>query len=335
MSKELPLVSIIIPCYNLSGYLEVCLNTCILQTYKNIEIIIINDCSQDNSQQIIDYYSQTDKRIVPIQNNNNEGVVKARCQGIEKSSGEYIFFLDGDDYLKLDAIEILVNEIITSNACIVIGQYLHEKDYGYNLEEQIKNSLLSRDEFIKKILQNRLLTLWGKLYKKTLFTSSLNYHDELKRGEDLVLLIQLVYNANIVKGIDKVVYFYRHRGTAITKSQTFNSILHAYKSRFITEELVIKYGFTKEKDYELGIFICFILVAMIIDNGKGKFLDSSWKKLVKAKIKKYLIENQEFASYYNKEFSKNFLRLKLYYHFSISNLRLFGLIYKILKKVYL
>lgn len=328
LAKDNPLVSIIIPCYNLSGYIEPCLNSCISQTYKNLEIIVINDCSQDNSQDIIDYYTEIDQRITPIYNKKNEGVVNTRCVGIEKSSGEYIFFLDGDDYLKLDAIEKLVEEAINNNADIVVGQYFHEKDYGYYLDEQIGDELLNRDRFIRKILEFRLFTLWAKLFKKELFTESLNYHSELKRGEDLVLIIQLAHNSEIIKGIDTAVYYYRHRGTAVTKSQTFNNILHAYKSRFITENYVIEYGFKKEKDFELGIFICFILIAMIIDNYNGMFLDKSWINTIKEKIKTYLLDNKEFASFYRKNFNKNYWRLKIFYHFSLENDLIFSAIYK-------
>src|SRR5690554_7984530 len=107
----MPKISVIIPVYNKAPYLEQCLNSVINQTYKNLEIIIIDDGSTDNSLEICEKYRKKDERIQLI-SQENQGVSVARNKGIQKASGEWIYFLDADDYLELDAFGILMNETI-------------------------------------------------------------------------------------------------------------------------------------------------------------------------------------------------------------------------------
>src|SRR5690554_2682260 len=102
-------VSIIIPVYNKAPYLDSCISSVINQTYKNLEIIIIDDGSTDNSLEICENYRKKDERIQLI-SQENQGVSVARNKGIQKASGEWIYFLDADDYLELDAFEILVKK---------------------------------------------------------------------------------------------------------------------------------------------------------------------------------------------------------------------------------
>ncbi|MCL2072932.1 MAG: glycosyltransferase [Marinilabiliaceae bacterium] len=323
------LVSIIIPCYNLSGYLEACLDSCILQTYKNIEIITVNDGSNDNTQEIIEYYARLDSRIIAI-HQKNQGAAKARETGVENSKGDYIVFVDGDDYISLDAIEVLLRELIESNADIAFANYYEELHSGFELITITDGGIITGREFIKRVLKDRIFTIWGKIYKKELFLSSLDYYTDLMRGEDAVLLVQLAYNAKFVKEINKSLYYYRLKETSATKSQYVKNLLCAFRARFVIEEYLLERGFNKEQDYELGIFICFILVAMLLNTHKYDF-DNFWKQLIKEKTRIYLFENKEFEIYYRQNFNKNYWRLKLNYLFSLKNDRMFERIYKIIK----
>lgn len=106
MEKYCPKVSIIIPVYNVEKYIRQCLESVINQTYKNIEIIVINDGTKDGSMKIVEEYLE-DKRIKII-NKNNGGLSSARNKGIEEATGEYIYFLDSDDWIEKDTIEVLV-----------------------------------------------------------------------------------------------------------------------------------------------------------------------------------------------------------------------------------
>ena len=103
-----PLISVIIPVYNVEKYLRECLDSVINQTYKNLEIICVNDCSTDSSPEILEEYAKKDRRIIIKKNPKNIGLGLTRNEGIKIASGEYIHCLDSDDWLELDAYEILV-----------------------------------------------------------------------------------------------------------------------------------------------------------------------------------------------------------------------------------
>lgn len=125
-------ISIIIPVYNSEKYIEKCLNSIIHQTYKNLEIIVVNDGSSDNSLNIIKNYSKIDKRI-KILNQKNEGVSSARNNALKIKTGEYVMFVDSDDWIELNTCEALINEIKKTKSDIVIYNLCKEyKDYKIN-----------------------------------------------------------------------------------------------------------------------------------------------------------------------------------------------------------
>jgi len=322
-----PLISIIIPCYNVSGYLESCLNSCILQTYKNLEIIVLNDGSIDNTKEIVNYYASFDKRIIPV-HKENEGVAKTRKTGIEKATGDYIFFLDGDDYIPLKAVEILINEAIMHNAEIASGNFIEEFTDGFKEIKSLENECLNSSEFIKKMLANRLLSLWSNLFSRKLFDENIIYHTDLKMSEDASLLIQLVHNAKTIKTTDKTVYFYRYRAAAVTKQQSTEKIFDNFKGCFIVEEFALKYGFTIDNDFEVGIPVCNTLNFMLKSRTKNK-LNKYWKKILKEKIHTYLIESKNFSSFYYNKNRKNYWRLIFYYRFPYICEWLFQKLYRI------
>lgn len=119
-------VSIIIPIYNVEQYLAQCLDSVINQTYKNIEIICVNDCSLDNSFRILDEYSKNDKRIKIINRENNGGLSAARNTGLDNASGKYIYFLDSDDWIDLDYIEKMLNAAIKNDVEVVLNTNIIE-----------------------------------------------------------------------------------------------------------------------------------------------------------------------------------------------------------------
>ena len=117
-----PKVSIIVPVYNVSKYLDECILSLINQTYKNIEILIVDDGSIDESLDICEEYAKKDDRIILIRN-SHEGVSVARNTGIENASGDWISFVDSDDYAELNMIEELINRSLEYDYDIVIGSY--------------------------------------------------------------------------------------------------------------------------------------------------------------------------------------------------------------------
>lgn len=326
-SPAKPLVSIIIPSYNLDGYLDNCLNSCVLQTYKDIEIIAINDGSKDGTGKTIDAYAAMDKRMMPLHLENG-GVAKARRIAIAKSSGQYFFFLDGDDSMPLNTIEMLVDAALKSGSDIVVANMFTERDNGFELDENPHIGKIDSLGFLKRLVGERDFSLGAKLYARKLFTNDLDYHENLKRGEDALLSLQLINKANSVFGIPDVAYYYRNRLTSISRTTNPNtSYFHqVFEVRFKVEEYAINCG-VKTTDFELGKYICFALVVYLTNVNRTKLS----KRLIKEKIKVYLFNNPEFRKYYKVEFKKNYYRLYWYYYLSLPH-KLFSAFYKMFGK---
>lgn len=186
------LISIIIPAYNIENYIEKTLDSVLAQTYDSLEIIVVNDGSKDNTAAIIDSYAQKDNRIKVIHKENG-GVTSARLAGIAAATGDYIGFVDGDDYIEPNMFELLVNNAINYNADISHCGYQmvfpSRVDYYYNTgkiveQDNIKgiNDLL-RGEFIEPGLVN-------KLYRSDLikaFAESNIMDKSVKINEDLLM----------------------------------------------------------------------------------------------------------------------------------------------------
>ena len=196
------LVSVIIPAYNVEKYIDKCLKSIINQSYKKIEIIIIEDGSTDLTKNKINNYANMDSRIVVIQG-NHEGVSNARNKGLDYANGDYITFLDSDDYLEIDAIESLVKWILEQDVDIVIcgttdvyenGEII-KKSYGSNPELQ------DLDKFLENIVLCDVYTcvVWGKIYKKEII-GDLRFNSKLKMSEDFDFLYR------ISKNVKKVFY---------------------------------------------------------------------------------------------------------------------------------
>lgn len=123
-----PLVSIVVPVYNVESYIEECLQSVCSQTYENLEIICVDDVGNDRSMDVVRSFAVKDCRIKIIEHDNNKGLVEARNTGLEHVSGDYVFFLDSDDWLSIDAIEKFVRSAKVGEPDIVVGQGLAFSD---------------------------------------------------------------------------------------------------------------------------------------------------------------------------------------------------------------
>ena len=122
-------ITVIVPVYNVENYLNKCLDSLINQTYKNLEIIVINDGSTDNSGTICQEYAQKDNRIVYIEKENG-GLSDARNAGLDRMTGSYVTFVDSDDWIEQDYVEVLYNKLTEHQADVSVGNY-----YSYNEDE--------------------------------------------------------------------------------------------------------------------------------------------------------------------------------------------------------
>lgn len=230
-----PLVSIIVPIYNMEKYLSRCLDSIIKQTYKNIEIILVNDASTDSSYEIIDRYIEMDDRIKYVEHVNNRGLFQARLTGVEKAIGKYIAFVDSDDYISIDWIRSLLRKAERSCSDITIGDWCYDFNNEYkafnNLDPfRIYNQLiLTGDDvlnaFMKQegtcyswtLIWNKLYTkdLWDKCYAELLEFS--NYHGHMVMWEDIAFSSVLWANATSVTNTHDALYFYYRHDDSSTR----------------------------------------------------------------------------------------------------------------------
>jgi len=215
-----PKLSVIIPVYNTEKYLSKCLDSVINQTLSDIEIIIVNDGSTDNSQYLINEYSKKDERIIAYVKKNG-GLSDARNYGIDKATGEFLAFVDSDDYISLEMLEEMYNLALKHESEIVLCDLVKVNEKG----EEFR-ILPQSPQLPNKIVLEEGLTIFGeigcfacnKIFKKTLF----NEH-RFKLGihfEDVELIPKLILDAKIISKINKPFYKYFERQDSITKTHT-------------------------------------------------------------------------------------------------------------------
>lgn len=196
------MVSIIIPCYNAEKTIKRCLESVISQTYKNIEIVIINDGSIDKTDSIIKKYIN-DNRI-KYYNRSNHGIGKTRNFGMKEATGEYITFLDSDDYLPNDAIDNLYKLAQKNKLDLVVSDYYVDNK---NIKsEKIKSFPITNVKNNPNLIFDINLAPWNKLYKKELI-ENIKFEENLKY-EDAPFVIESIIKAKRIGKLDKETYYY-------------------------------------------------------------------------------------------------------------------------------
>ncbi len=232
------LITIIVPIYNAENSLERCIQSILNQTYKNMQIILINDGSTDNSERICQKYKEIDKRIEVI-TQRNSGVSHARNIGIKNSKGKYIGFVDADDFIEEEMFETLVKSI--EDVDIAICNYERIMPLEDNKEENIKNiknQLLSRKELLEKIQGKNYFQgfLWNKIYKKEIIDKyEITFKEEITICEDLLFNCQYISKINKGRYIDKKLYNYVYYSNSAYNgeyNEKWESVLDAYKQIF-------------------------------------------------------------------------------------------------------
>lgn len=229
-------LSIIIPVYNVEKYLPKCLDSILNQSFKDFEIICINDGSSDNSLKILEEYK--DKRIIII-NKENAGSGVARNAGLEIAKGEYIFFVDGDDWLEEDALEKIINQAEHLNTDVLIfgGLSYYDKkgqNGGYSankLPKKYLNKIFSAKD-IKKDIFKFPSTAWTKLYKRDFLIKNKIRFQEIMVGQDQLPFFHSMITAERIAIYPQNIYCYRknRKGavTSVKKKKNFSPIYVFY-----------------------------------------------------------------------------------------------------------
>lgn len=230
INSDIPQVSVIIPCYKVETYLRTCIESVIHQTYQNWELVLVDDGSPDNSGHICDYYASNDSRIRVIHKSNG-GLSSARNSGLDIIRGEYVTFLDSDDFWHIDYLKTLMELIITHGADIAQCDFLIGTEDKFPTIRTLPNIVIydNRSVFIKQAAK---IIMWGKIYKTVLFRG-VRMPEGLTHEDDWTTW-KLYYRAKKIVAVNLPLYYYTHNPMSIMgnvqKTPDF-SYLDAYKER--------------------------------------------------------------------------------------------------------
>ena len=262
-------ISIIIPVFNSEKYLNKCIKSITSQTYRKLEIILVNDGSTDKSGEICDFWSVQDDRIITV-HQNNSGVSTARNKGIDIASGDYITFIDSDDYVANNYIEIMVNELIKCNYDLVMCSFIDRYEYWKNDVEH-------------KLDEKRLHELSGDIRKDyhklfplpiypvlKLYRTSIIKHNKIKfpetftDAEDQVFNFSYFNHIKTYKYINKPLYYYVHRKCISLSKICTKKSYDSNVNKLILERIFYDNLGIKGKKYLLSDSVLFIVAKYII-----------------------------------------------------------------------
>ena len=294
MDKKL---SIIVPNYNNEKYLSRSLECLTNQTYKNIEIIVVNDGSKGKSDEIVEKYQKKDKRIKYVKHDVNKGLFQARLTGAENATGEYIAFLDADDYTSIDFYRTLMKNAIENDSDIVIGKTVLEYDIGKKIEYNLFNmdfKELNGKECIEEYFSQEGLnfswhTIWNKIYSMKIWKKAEKHYKKINRRlimtEDFAFSTVLFYYANkITKTENDNIFYCQHEVTSTSvKDINYNKVQNNIN------DLITSFTFIEDFLKEVNIYNIY----------KEKF--NKWKHLYSLQHRNYIKEARKLSKAEKKE----------------------------------
>ncbi len=301
------LFSVIVPIYNVEKYLSRCIESVLMQTFTDFELILVDDGSPDNCPAICDEYARKDARVKVIHKENG-GLVSARQAGIKVAVGDYVFPVDGDDAICPDALESAYKIISETDAdmvsfsykrCVdgVVGEIVDDlvEEGLYNkadMEERIYPKLLS-----DKNMKNLFYFLWGKAIKRELATKhQLNVNPAISLGEDLSCAVPCYLDANTVYMSKKAIYLYTIRGDSLTTNFKTSQITQIADVIVGLRNLNIK----KPSDFEEQIsrYSCFMCFAILAAAAEGNHFSSvrEIKSLISGSLHNEEIQKAHFEN---------------------------------------
>ncbi len=319
-------ISVIVPVYNVEKYLDKCVESIVNQTYKNLEIILVDDGSTDNCPEICDEWAKKDNRIKVIHKPNG-GLSSARNAGMDSMTGSYIQFVDSDDYIKSNMIEVMYGNIIKGDydVCVCNYSFIDESDNVISATD-FKKSILKGDEIMPNFLKTTVFNSWNawtKMYKYSVVEKyNLRYDETIKWGEDYPFNYLYFKSIDKMIAIDDVLYNYlSRRNGSITCSMNSGQ---ANRWKFI-KKLVIA-----ERDNSINYKIALSQYASalmciareVLRTGDKAFIDRHFNEIV-----------TELETYYNDFMSLSDLNKKI--RFSIKLIHFCPGIFKTLYQLFL
>jgi len=232
MLKEMPLISVIVPVYGTEKYLRKCLDSLLEQTYKNIELIIVNDATKDDSEEIIKEYIMKYNNIKYVRHKKNKGLFQARVSGAEEATGDYIAFVDSDDYISQDFYRLLIRKSINKNCDMVVCNTVFEEIDGTRNIRPLYQLCFEKDELSAEEIKEKFFsqtgfcfswhTVWNKIYSKELWDKCYEYYKKMNEHlimtEDIAFSTLLLYNTEKLALEYHANYFYCKHPEASTNA---------------------------------------------------------------------------------------------------------------------
>lgn len=222
-------VSIIIPVYNTEKYIARCLDSILHQTHRDLEIICVNDCSPDNAMGVVTTYAEKDPRVKALGHETNRGPMVARQTGIQAASGDYYMFVDSDDTLPADAIEVLLTATKENAADIVVAGHTVVDSNGNKIKEELpfKAGEFAPEDIFTLLIEKRIRhNLAFCLFAKSLFHRDFYTLENQNNCEDMILFYELVGASKRVSLLRKSVYNYYQNPGSTTHSRISRSVLN-------------------------------------------------------------------------------------------------------------
>lgn len=293
-NTSFPLVSVIIPVYNVEKYISKCIESVLYQSYENYEIILVNDGSTDKSGEICEHYTSKDSRI-KVHHKMNGGVSSARNEAMKYCKGKFLTFIDSDDYIGQNFLSELIKRQQSSNADIVIGaetKVFNNRVESHHFPEIIIDRAGFSDLFTKYALQKRC-SPWGKLLKSDIIKDNgLKFNEQIHLGEDIIFILCYLYNCNKIAFISSSEYYYIQRVGSLTK-----------KINHFTSEIAGLNVYNNKKNKIIDRFNL---------NDSARIELSKWGTIFLDRVKISIINNLNFKEAFKLLKSIDWTDLKLY-----------------------
>jgi len=306
------MVSIIIPVYNAEMYLKDTLKSIMNQTYKNLEIIIINDGSTDNSQNILEKFASVDNRIKII-NQQNMGQAISRNKGIKKSKGEFILFVDSDDFIDVETVQICLEKIEDNNIVVFgVNQIIDNKKI---VDIKYQTKVYNANKAYEILISNKLFNYspCNKLCRSDFIKSNNILFPNCRGMEDFLFVLKLFFYSKKIKTIDNVFYNYVQHIGSISKNFNNDKIINTIK---VIREIDLFVQQTKQNKYRkyfinLYYSLIFDTLSLIIRYSEKDNKKNNFYKFFN-EIKKLQIYSFQSLILFNKLNMLRFVKFKIY-----------------------
>lgn len=283
------LITIIVPGFNIENYVRPCIDSIVNQSYKNLEIILVNDGSTDRTGEIFDDYAKKDKRI-KVLHKVNGGVSSARNAALCHAIGEYVLFVDGDDWLEKNAIKMLVDVVTLHDSDVVLFEYSVDYTDGQNvvyLHPELQGSMT-----IQQAIENTITPVnrfvWSKLYKRSILRDVL-FDEAIHLGEDTLFACEAMNNGKSAYFIAKPLYHYVQSNNSATRKKYFDKRMLTGKDAYYKLMRMCGEYHPQIENTAICNYVE-ILMIVVMDMYKEPKLNKVWIKQYTKEVRKYMLK---------------------------------------------